>query len=286
LGDTFALGESILLQAEAQDSDGTIERVRFLRGDSLLVTLTQPPYQYAWSPTDTGRYAISAIAVDNDGDSARTPARRVWVVPADSTPPPSDSSAIADLNVAASGDSLRLTWTLLAGRSEQEMYLLRSADGQAFAYLAQYSISADTSLQRFARIDAFPPPDSAWYRVELFSPADSLLSTQEVRYPPPPEDDGDPEEEPTPERGHHRLEAYPVPTQDWLFLELGVPAETPAQIILVNEFNATLLVEPWLLQTGTNYHRLPLDRFPRGLYFISVRYLGQDRVMGRRVVIE
>jgi len=58
---------NIALSATASDIDGTIEKVEFYRGATLLGTITSEPYVYLWSNVDVGAYDVSAKAYDNLG---------------------------------------------------------------------------------------------------------------------------------------------------------------------------------------------------------------------------
>ncbi len=59
------VGGTTTLTANAADSDGTIARVLFYNGGTLLVTDTAAPYTYNFTPTAAGNSNITAVAVDN-----------------------------------------------------------------------------------------------------------------------------------------------------------------------------------------------------------------------------
>ena len=63
-GSGYTVGQSLTLSATASDSDGSITRVEFLNGGSIIGTDTTAPYSMAWTPA-AGTYSISARAVDN-----------------------------------------------------------------------------------------------------------------------------------------------------------------------------------------------------------------------------
>ncbi len=62
---TFASGAAVTIEATVTDADGTIAKVDFYAGTSLLGTDNTAPYAYTWNPTDNP-YALKAIATDND----------------------------------------------------------------------------------------------------------------------------------------------------------------------------------------------------------------------------
>ncbi len=66
-GRKFKTSETIVLEAEASDPDGTITKIEFKSGDVILAELTEAPYIFNWQNTDTGTFIITAIATDNLG---------------------------------------------------------------------------------------------------------------------------------------------------------------------------------------------------------------------------
>jgi regulation of enolase protein 1 (concanavalin A-like superfamily) len=68
-GQAFTAPATIALAAAASDSDGTVARVEFYSGTSLLGTDTAAPYQASWSNVAAGSYTLTAVAIDNAGAS-------------------------------------------------------------------------------------------------------------------------------------------------------------------------------------------------------------------------
>jgi hypothetical protein len=60
------------ITANATDNDGTIQRVEFYEGITLLGTDSIPPYQFEWKNVTAGTYVISAKATDNTGASTQS----------------------------------------------------------------------------------------------------------------------------------------------------------------------------------------------------------------------
>jgi len=58
---------NILIEATASDADGTITKVEFFSGTTLLGEDTTAPYSFAWNNVVTGNYAFTAKATDNAG---------------------------------------------------------------------------------------------------------------------------------------------------------------------------------------------------------------------------
>jgi len=66
-GTSVAAPATITIQATATDSDGTIAKVDFFNGSTLLGTATAAPYSFAWSNVAAGSYTLTAVATDNGG---------------------------------------------------------------------------------------------------------------------------------------------------------------------------------------------------------------------------
>ena len=57
------------IAAAALDPDGTIAKVQFYAGGTLLGELTSAPYIFPWSNLVSGAYQLTAVATDNSGDT-------------------------------------------------------------------------------------------------------------------------------------------------------------------------------------------------------------------------
>jgi hypothetical protein len=64
-GATVPAVATIVIEANAQDPDGTISKVEFFNGGTKLGEATAPPYRYTWNGVVAGTYAITAKARDN-----------------------------------------------------------------------------------------------------------------------------------------------------------------------------------------------------------------------------
>jgi len=56
---------SVAMTATTSDSDGTISKVEFYQGATLLGTASTSPYNYTWSNAAMGNYSLTAKAYDN-----------------------------------------------------------------------------------------------------------------------------------------------------------------------------------------------------------------------------
>jgi hypothetical protein len=68
----FAAGATVNLAATAADSGGTIVRVEFYAGATLIGTVTTPPYNFAWTNVSAGNYVLTAKVIDNQTSAVST----------------------------------------------------------------------------------------------------------------------------------------------------------------------------------------------------------------------
>jgi hypothetical protein len=77
---------TVQLSATAADADGTIARVQFLNGTSVIGTDTTSPYSFNWNNVAVGTYQITVRAFDNQGANTTSSAISVEVVPPNAAP--------------------------------------------------------------------------------------------------------------------------------------------------------------------------------------------------------
>lgn len=65
-GTAAASPANLLLQADAGDLDGSVTKVRFYSGTTLLGEDSTAPYSFAWNNVPAGSYTVIAKAIDND----------------------------------------------------------------------------------------------------------------------------------------------------------------------------------------------------------------------------
>ena len=69
-GATFTAPATITLSASASDTDGTVARVEFYRGSTLIASDATNPYSATFSNAAAGTYQLTAVATDSDGVTA------------------------------------------------------------------------------------------------------------------------------------------------------------------------------------------------------------------------
>jgi glucose/arabinose dehydrogenase len=75
----FIAPATVTLSANAADSDGTISKVEFYQGATLLGTATTSPYSFAWANVTAGNYSLTAKAFDDKGAAATSSAVSIAV---------------------------------------------------------------------------------------------------------------------------------------------------------------------------------------------------------------
>ncbi len=120
-GSTFTAGNNIVVNAGANDTDGTIARVDFFVGTTAIESDTTSPYSAIWANVTAGTYSLTAVAVDNDGEKTTSSVVSVRVDPAANQPP------TVTLTAPANGASFTApaTVTLTATASDPENSLAR-----------------------------------------------------------------------------------------------------------------------------------------------------------------
>jgi uncharacterized protein (DUF2141 family) len=86
-GATFTAPASISLAATAADADGSVTRVQFFRGTTLLGTDTTSPFTFSWTNVAAGTYSLTAVAQDDDGATRTSTAVSVTVNSSTTLPP-------------------------------------------------------------------------------------------------------------------------------------------------------------------------------------------------------
>ncbi|MFM7024329.1 MAG: discoidin domain-containing protein [Flavobacteriales bacterium] len=109
----FTSPAAISIAANAADADGTVSKVDFYNGATLLGTDNTAPYTFTWSNVGTGTYAITAKATDNSNAETTSAAVNVTV------------NAATNVNLALS----KLTWASSIENGGTQAY--KATDGVA-----------------------------------------------------------------------------------------------------------------------------------------------------------
>ena len=78
-GSTFTASQDITLTADASDTDGSIAKVEFYRGNTKIGTDNTAPYSFTWTSVPQGNYTLKAVATDNDGAATTSSTRSITI---------------------------------------------------------------------------------------------------------------------------------------------------------------------------------------------------------------
>ena len=87
----FTAPAVIELSATATDPDGTVAKVEFFQGTTKLGEATTSPYTWSWSEVAVGIYTLTAMAIDNAGETTTSATVTVTVGSVISTQPESQA---------------------------------------------------------------------------------------------------------------------------------------------------------------------------------------------------
>lgn len=79
-GQSYIAPAEVVLTASASDADGTVEKVEFFEGTTLIGTATSAPYSVTWADVVAGSYSLTARATDDRGAQTSSSARTISVV--------------------------------------------------------------------------------------------------------------------------------------------------------------------------------------------------------------
>lgn len=105
---TFPAGSNIVLAATATDTDGTIVKVEFLRGTTVIGEALTAPYTITWNNVPVGMYNLTARATDNGGGVSISPIINITVV---NLPPVVTLTSPADASSFPAGSSVTFSAT-------------------------------------------------------------------------------------------------------------------------------------------------------------------------------
>ncbi len=79
INENFAAPATISIATNATDADGTVTKVDFYNGSTLIGTSTAAPFGYNWSNVASGNYVLTAKATDNTGNSTTSTSVNITV---------------------------------------------------------------------------------------------------------------------------------------------------------------------------------------------------------------
>jgi len=150
-GATYTAPASITITATASDSDGTVTKVDFYAGNTLLGTATAAPYSFTWNNVAAGTYNLTAVATDNGNATTTSTAVSVTVGPGQSSLPPGwTNTDVGATGATGSATYANGTFTVQGAGADvwgtadafQYVYLPMNGDGSIQARVATVSNQA------------------------------------------------------------------------------------------------------------------------------------------------
>ena len=184
---SYLTNVSILISALASDADNALARVDFYNGNSLLNSITNPPYNFTWSGLVTGAYTLTARAIDFYGPIATSAPVNITVTLPPSTNPPVFQFSSANYSVNESNGTVVVT--VLNNGDLGGVVSYTTADGTAHGgsgYSGSYTIAQGSLLiasgQHSTNItigirDNFITGADIQFSVQLFNPSAGTLGT-------------------------------------------------------------------------------------------------------------
>jgi hypothetical protein len=130
---------SVTITANANDADGSVSKVEFYNGATLLGADNTAPYSYIWSNIGVGTYTITAKVYDNVNESTISVAVEIEV---EASVPTSTNGASNALGIVAAPTPFQTTTTIrMSGSDEIQSVAIYNAIGQEVQRIENVSAS-------------------------------------------------------------------------------------------------------------------------------------------------
>jgi regulation of enolase protein 1 (concanavalin A-like superfamily) len=175
-GATYTAPGSISMTAAASDSDGSVAKVDFYNGNTLLASDSTSPYSFAWTNVAAGSYTLKAVATDNAGVSTTSVAVAVTVnsnqAPAVSlTSPTTGSSFTAPATVTLTASASDADGSIQRVEFYSGSTLLASDTSSPFTFSWLNVLAGSYSLSAVARDNLGATAVSSWSDITVGSTA-------------------------------------------------------------------------------------------------------------------
>ena len=153
-GTTYVAPASIIMSATASDTDGTISKVEFYRGATLVGTSAVAPYSVIASNVPAGTYTLTAKAFDNGGATTTSTGISVTVTAASNIiiTTPLNGATVYDGSVTVSGSFVGdVSSTVLVDNGNSSR--LATINGTTFTVSLPIFPGANTLTVQVARTD-------------------------------------------------------------------------------------------------------------------------------------
>jgi len=179
-GAVYTAPASIEIAASASDADGSITKVDFYRGSTLLSSDDTSPYTYTWTNVAKGNYTITAKATDNSGalTSSTTVTIKVNQPPVVSISSPATGAVYtAPASITISASATDADGTIAKVEFYQGSTLLRSDNSRPYTYSWTNVAAGNYILTAKATDNAGALTTSTPVTISVVAPIKSLLLT-------------------------------------------------------------------------------------------------------------
>ncbi|MGB2713484.1 MAG: Ig-like domain-containing protein [Vicinamibacterales bacterium] len=152
-GASYTAPATVTVNANATDADGTVTRVDFYRGSTLIASDTTSPYSVTWSSAPAGTYALTAVAFDNAGASASSAAVNITVSTAPSAPAPvafvqragidAGSTTSASLTFPSANTAGNFIVVAIRAGSLDQVFTITDTVGNQYRKATQFNVTRD-----------------------------------------------------------------------------------------------------------------------------------------------
>lgn len=157
-GASFTAPATISVAASATDSDGTIAKVDFFAGTTLLASDSAAPYALSWSNVAAGTYVLKAVATDDDGAATTSGTVTITVSDAPTSTGLPTGWTHADIGATPiAGDATFTDGTYTVTGSGADVW--GTADAFHYAYR---TLSGDGAI--VARVTSIPQGIHSWVK--------------------------------------------------------------------------------------------------------------------------
>ena len=223
-GTTFTTPAGVALAAAAGDPDGTVARVDFFAGTTLVGTATASPFQATWTCAAAGTYSLTARATDNSGAAATSAPVSITV----NAPAVGNAPALNAETFNATSSALAVRWTAPSGATAARVFLAPeppAATGSAMPAEVQVATLAGATGQ--ATLTGLAPAADFFLRVDVDTPQG--LASQVV---------------------HGRTLGGPRATLDNPVREVHGIGPSILQVVIFNGSGSTWQAGPWTVTRG------------------------------------
>ncbi len=186
---TFNAPATINLSATASDADGSVTKVEFFQGGTLLGVDTSSPFTYSWSNVAGGNYSLTAKATDNTGAATLSSPVSITVNATDLPPavsltsPADNASFTTPASIVLSASASDSDGSVVEVAFYQGQTLLGTDNSSPFSYdwanvpAGDYTLSAratdnDGAVSISPGVSISVTASNALPTVQLSSPAD------------------------------------------------------------------------------------------------------------------